>query len=219
MFKSTEDETDNELIAQIKSNLPETQNAKQTLYSRHSPLIYSIVWNVLKRGNSTVKNRELYEDLYQEACIAFFEAIQKFDSTRSVKFTTFAWQYIFYRVQTIMFKEFTHRNSIDNSKIFSTSGLMTCASDDQSDIEPVEIAIYESGYEEIETAQINDQVDEFILSLPSREQTYLRKIFWDTHSKSDVARNEKVSPKMVGKIVGKALIKGRKHFLTNPYLM
>ncbi len=70
----------NELIKLAKSG---DENAKEQLITLNSPLIKSVVKRYLNRGVE-------YEDLYQLGALGFIKAINNFDSSFNVKFTTYA---------------------------------------------------------------------------------------------------------------------------------
>ena len=69
-----------ELINQAKSG---NDLAKEQLISLNSPLIKSIVKRYLNKGVD-------YEDLYQLGALGFVKAINNYDSSYNVKFTTYA---------------------------------------------------------------------------------------------------------------------------------
>ena len=218
MFNTTIDSNDNELIALAQSRTPEAVHASEVLFSRHTALVKAIILKVTKWGLTITKYPELNQELYQEACLAFIEAIQIFDSTRGVKFTTFAWIYIYHNLQTFLRKELSYLRSIDLSQLNDTFVLRDGLSEDQSGDDMLVIPVVEPGFDEVESDQINQQVDEFLAVLSPRQQAYIRKVFWGSLSKSEVARCDNVSPTMVRKVIGQALTMGRRHFHSNPYL-
>jgi RNA polymerase sporulation-specific sigma factor len=57
--------------------------AKEALLSKNSPLVKSIIKRYIGKGVD-------YDDLYQLGCLGFIKAIEKYDSTYGVKFTTYA---------------------------------------------------------------------------------------------------------------------------------
>ena len=73
-----------ELVETAKNGTPhEAERAKTELLTCNSPLIKSIVKRYLGRGVE-------YDDLYQLGCLGFVKAINKYDATYGVKFTTYA---------------------------------------------------------------------------------------------------------------------------------
>jgi len=75
----TQDET---LMLLEKAKLGE-ETAKNDLIQGNFPLIKSVVKKYMGRGVE-------YDDLYQIGCVGFLKAINNFDSTFDVKFTTYA---------------------------------------------------------------------------------------------------------------------------------
>ena len=63
-------------------------------------LIRKAVWSFLRRNSSLVLE---FDDLFSEACIAYLEAIEQFDSTKGQK-STFIWRVIFNRLTNIFQK-------------------------------------------------------------------------------------------------------------------
>ena len=59
------------------------ESAKDQLITANSPLIKSIIRRYIGRGTE-------YDDLYQLGALGFLKAIQKYDATYGVKFTTYA---------------------------------------------------------------------------------------------------------------------------------
>ena len=74
-------ETTNELLRKAKEN--NCDESKTRLLSANAPLIKSIVKRYIGKGVD-------YDDLYQLGCLGFVKAINKFDASYSVKFTTYA---------------------------------------------------------------------------------------------------------------------------------
>jgi RNA polymerase sporulation-specific sigma factor len=70
----------NELVSRAKSG---DNAAKEQLLSRNSPLIKSIIKRYTGKGVP-------YDDLYQLGCLGFIKALNKYDATFGVKFTTYA---------------------------------------------------------------------------------------------------------------------------------
>ncbi len=59
------------------------ENAKNTLINQNSPLVKSIVKRYMGKGVE-------YDDLYQLGCLGFLKAINNFDESFCVKFSTYA---------------------------------------------------------------------------------------------------------------------------------
>lgn len=95
------------------------------LILQNSNLIYSIA---SKFGN----NNDM-DDLFQAGCIGMMEAYKRFDSSRGVKFTTFAYPYILGRISEYvrenhavkLTKDMTRaKNKIERAKMYMTQELM-----------------------------------------------------------------------------------------------
>jgi RNA polymerase sporulation-specific sigma factor len=69
-----------ELVAKAKTG---DNTAKEQLLSQNSPLIKSIIKRYIGKGVE-------YDDLYQLGCLGFVKAINKYDASYGVKFTTYA---------------------------------------------------------------------------------------------------------------------------------
>lgn len=91
----------------------------------NSNLIYSIA--------SHFGNNQDMDDLFQAGCIGMMEAYKKFDTSRGVKFTTFAYPYILGRISEYarenhaikLSKDMMRaRNKIDKAKLYLTQEFM-----------------------------------------------------------------------------------------------
>ena len=91
----------------------------------NSNLIYSIA--------SYFGNNQDMDDLFQAGCIGMMEAYKKFDASRRVKFTTFAYPYILGRISEYarenhaikLSKDMMRaRNKIDKAKLYLTQEFM-----------------------------------------------------------------------------------------------
>ena len=71
-----------ETISLIKKAQNGDQDAKETLVNENSPLIKSVVKWFKDKG---IEN----EDLYQLGCLGFLKAINNFDCSFNVKFSTY----------------------------------------------------------------------------------------------------------------------------------
>jgi RNA polymerase sporulation-specific sigma factor len=69
-----------DLVAKAKTG---DNSAKEQLLLQNSPLIKSIIKRYLGKGVE-------YDDLYQLGCLGFVKAINKYDASYGVKFTTYA---------------------------------------------------------------------------------------------------------------------------------
>lgn len=206
------------LLVVAQSNLPEAKEATDQLITVLAPFITAIIQKVTRHGYITRNFPGYLQDLQQDACVALLESIQNYDNSRGAKFTTFAWNHIFYRLQSSLYNELGYKNKIDYSKSLFSSTNDPRSDDDCRRVENFEIPVEEKGYAEFDAQQIDYQVDEFLSNLPVRQQAYIRNIYWDSLSKSDVARRDKISSKMVEKVITQVYSKGRRHFHTNPYL-
>jgi len=70
----------NDLVSLAKSGC---NKSKEQLLSQNSPLIKSIIRRYIGKGVD-------YDDLYQLGCLGFVKAINKYDASYGVKFTTYA---------------------------------------------------------------------------------------------------------------------------------
>ena len=91
----------------------------------NSNLIYSIA--------SHFGNNQDMDDLFQIGCIGMMEAYKKFDTSRGVKFTTFAYPYILGRISEYVRENHAiklskdmmrARNKIDRAKLYLTQEFM-----------------------------------------------------------------------------------------------
>ena len=73
-------ETTNSLIIRAKNG---DEMAKETLITENSPLIKSVIKKYLKKGIE-------FDDLYQLGSLGFLKAINNFDESFGVKFSTYA---------------------------------------------------------------------------------------------------------------------------------
>ena len=72
--------TTNDLVKQAKNG---DERAKETLINENSPLIKSVIKNYLSRGIE-------FDDLFQLGSLGFLKAINNFDESFNVKFSTYA---------------------------------------------------------------------------------------------------------------------------------
>lgn len=73
----------NETMELLKKAKSGDDYAKEILITENSPLIKSIVKRFCNKGVE-------YDDLYQLACVGFMKAINNFDQSFNVKFSTYA---------------------------------------------------------------------------------------------------------------------------------
>lgn len=71
-----------ETLELIKKAQAGDEQAKETLVQENSPLIKSVIRWFKDKGVE-------YEDLYQLGCMGFLKAINRFDTTYNVKFSTY----------------------------------------------------------------------------------------------------------------------------------
>lgn len=218
MFKLASDGEIDKLIVVAQSNSTESKEAVGQLLTVLAPLITSIIQKVTRHGRLTENLPGYHQELRQYAWVALLESIQNYDVSRGVKFTTFAWSHIYHRLQTSLNRELDYNTSIDLSINLFSSTNNSGFDDDNHQDRNVEIPIDETGYAEFDTRQIDCQVNEFLEHLPVRQQAYIRNIFWDSLSKSEIARRDNISPKMVEKVCNQAFSKGRRYFHMNPYI-
>ena len=100
-------------------------NPLREVILENSNLIYSIA--------SHFGNNQDMDDLFQAGCIGMMEAYKKFDASRGVKFTTFAYPYILGRISEYarenhaikLSKDMMRaRNKIDKAKLYLTQEFM-----------------------------------------------------------------------------------------------
>lgn len=72
-----------QLLDYIRKAKSGDEAAKETIFNNNSPLIKSIIRRFKNKGVE-------YEDLYQIACIGFLKAINNFDESFGVKFSTYS---------------------------------------------------------------------------------------------------------------------------------
>lgn len=71
-----------ELLEQLRKAKNGDENAKDIVFTNNTPLIKSIIRRFAGKGVE-------YDDLYQIACIGFLKAINNFDESFGVKFSTY----------------------------------------------------------------------------------------------------------------------------------
>lgn len=217
MFNLATDIEIDKLLVVAQSNLPEAKEATEQLVTVLAPFISAIIQKVTRHGYISRNFPGYLQDLQQDACVALLESIQNYDNSRGAKFTTFAWNHIYHRLQSSLYNELGYKTVIDNSKSLFSSINDSRSDDDCRRVENFEIRVEENGYAEFDTQQIDYQVDEFLSNLPVRQRVYTRKVYWDSLSKSEVARRDNISAKMVEKVINQVYSKGRRHFHLNPY--
>ena len=104
----------------------------EELILENKNLIYSITRYFEKYSNK--------EDLFQAGCIGMMEAYKKFDASRGVKFTTFAYPYILGRISEYVRENHAvklskdmmrARNKIDKAKLYLTQEFMREPTNDE----------------------------------------------------------------------------------------
>ena len=118
--------TDSELIQKINDN---NEDAKDYLYQKYSLLIHKEVNRIKKLG---IQKGIEYNDLLQEAMLAFSEAINKYDDETNVKFITFATLCIRRKLINNLHKYSTQKEYINKNQIHLEDGL-----DDQKPVSNV----------------------------------------------------------------------------------
>ena len=68
--------------------------AREKLIVSHLWIVEKIVASRIHSVPSSVDKNELYQDLYQEGCYGLIEAINKYDWTRNVYISTYAFDYV-----------------------------------------------------------------------------------------------------------------------------
>ena len=89
----------------------------------YEKLIWSIVLDLISKIPNKFVYKGLEDDLFQEGFIALIKAEKKFDETRNVKFSTFAYHYIYGLCLNYIKKEIISMDveDIDNSPIVSSN--------------------------------------------------------------------------------------------------
>ena len=70
-----------DVIADVKLAKNGDEKAKERIFVRNAPLIKSVIKRFCNKGVE-------YEDLYQIGCMGFLKAINNFDESFNVKFST-----------------------------------------------------------------------------------------------------------------------------------
>ena len=89
---------DIELIEKAKRD---DNEAFEQLINSYRRMIFSIINKKYIKYNSVNLSKD---DLYQEACISFYEACKRFDPKRNVKFSSFAYRVISCRLNKVISK-------------------------------------------------------------------------------------------------------------------
>ena len=72
----------NELLELLRKAKQGDERSKDIIFTNNTPLIKSIIRRFTNKGVE-------YDDLYQIACIGFLKAINNFDESFGVKFSTY----------------------------------------------------------------------------------------------------------------------------------
>jgi RNA polymerase sporulation-specific sigma factor len=104
-------DNDYELIMQINEN---NEEAKDHLFEKYSALIHKEINQIWKEANA--KGIE-YNDLVQEAMMAFSEAINNYNESENVKFITFATLCIKRKLINMIKKYSTQKSIMQNNQI------------------------------------------------------------------------------------------------------
>lgn len=72
------------------------REAKQKIFNENTGLIHKVIID-------NFKNLGLeHEELFQEGCVALLEAINRFDESKGIKFSTYAYKTILYKLSTFI---------------------------------------------------------------------------------------------------------------------
>lgn len=193
--------TDSELIQKINDN---NEDAKDYLYQKYSLLIHKEVNRIKKLG---IQKGIEYNDLLQEAMLAFSEAINKYDDETNVKFITFATLCIRRKLINNLHKYSTQKEYINKNQIHLEDGL-----DDQKPVSNV-VSI-KSGNEPLNKVLIEESLAETFKSLGTKLSDKERQaILLDIEGNSidEIANIMNIKPKQVYNL----LYRGRKKLKFN----
>ena len=102
---------DSEVLYQVNDN---NELAKNFLFEKYTPLIHKEVQKYVKSASSVGIE---YNDLMQEAMLAFSEALNNYNDKENVKFITFATLCIKRRMINVLKKQATNKEQILNNYI------------------------------------------------------------------------------------------------------
>lgn len=83
-----------EIIELAKKKNEGDKKAREKLIVAHLWIVEKIVASRIASIPSNVDKRELYKELYQEGCYGLIEAIDKYDWTRNLYISTYAFDYV-----------------------------------------------------------------------------------------------------------------------------
>lgn len=193
--------TDSELIQKINDN---NEDAKDYLYQKYSLLIHKEVNRVKKLG---IQKGIEYNDMLQEAMLAFSEAINNYDDESNVKFITFATLCIRRKLINNLHKYSTQKEYMNKNQIHLEDGL-----DDQKPVSNV-VSI-KSGNEPLNKVLIDESLNETFESLGTKLSEKERQaILLDIEGNSieNIAKIMDIKPKQVYNL----LYRGRKKLKFN----
>lgn len=128
--------TDNELIS-----LWDNEDAKNVLYLRMLPSVIKITAPFRSRGISGYD----YDDLLQEASLAFAKAVRSYDPNRNASFRTYLW----IRVRSHMLNLVKHSKTDSARSLSNTVSLYDSADNDTPEIRLIDVlSTQESTYED-----------------------------------------------------------------------
>lgn len=196
--------TDSELIQKINDN---NEDAKDYLYQKYSLLIHKEVNRIKKLG---IEKGIEYNDLLQDAMLAFSEAINKYDDESNVKFITFATLCIRRKLINTLHKYSTQKEYMNKNQIHLEDGL--------EDKKPVSNIVGANNIDEpLKKMLVNESLNETFKSLGTKLSDNERKaILLDIEGNSidDIAKIMNIKPKQVYNL----LYRGRKKLKFNWFI-
>lgn len=158
------------------------------MQDEYNKLIWSIVNKLLAKTNDKYYYSGLEEDLFQEGYMGLIMAQQKYDtSKKDVKFTTFAYKYIYGYCLNYLKKEFVslRNEDIDSSPALSSS----CELDTYFDLDIIK--------------EINNRLKKINQELNSTEEKILKDKIYKELSFEECANLNNCSKKKVINVINK----------------
>ena len=186
------------------------EKAKQQLLESNAPLLKSIIRRFRNKGVE-------YDDLFQIACIGFLKAINNFDESFNVKFSTYTVPMVVGEIKRYM---------RDNGAIKVSRTLKVLANKINRYIDEYQTAFDQAGEDDSSLELIDkipskespeDLIDKIQLSaliegLPERERKIIILRYFRDQTQSEIAENMGVSQVQISRLENKILEKIRLKF-------
>jgi RNA polymerase sigma factor (sigma-70 family) len=171
------------------------------LLEAHRPLLAaSIRW---AKAAGLLRHQHQWDDAWQAGRLGFLEAHARYDASNGASVGTYARQYVLGAV----------REALEGDARFEhmTVPIDPAAEDaDGEEGAPQDVLRGESGPTlRIEAEQIEAAIQTFLRSLPERQRSIVKKVFWEDCSQADVSRDLGVSRKTITKTLQKVYARGR----------